>query len=322
MAEPVDQVAMGYLKKYGRKVAIDWPIQGLKYGALGALAIGGAGYMAASALTQKARSLFGGREVASYDPSAAAAKKKEGNFFSRMLQSHIQETLAHEVSRTMSLLAAINQASRLRHEMGGDVMIDMEKAMDRGEYLNPKIADKHPRFEMKTVRTWEYDEHWLVSATGRRARICVQGYLDEKADLDREVEEKAERRQRAKERKKMGLKPEEETEGDKNKQAEKTFNWHFVHISVFFDNDSRQLILTHDAEAGEDLIVLPDAEWPGQERSGRGAPHGASADVDDAWSDEEDEDTDALRQRRPKAPQFIDAEVVQPKAANKNNKKR
>ncbi len=48
-------------------------------------------------------------------------------------------------------------------------MIDMEKAMDRGEYLNPKIADQHPRFEMKTVRTWEYDEHWLVSATGRQA---------------------------------------------------------------------------------------------------------------------------------------------------------
>lgn len=71
--------------------------------------------MAASALAQKARSLFGGREVASYDPSAAAAKKKEGNFFSRMLQSHIQETLAHEVSRTMSLMAAINEASRLRH---------------------------------------------------------------------------------------------------------------------------------------------------------------------------------------------------------------
>jgi hypothetical protein len=126
---------------------------------------GGAGVVAASALAQKARSLFGGREVASYDPSAAAAKKKEGNFFSRMLQSHIQETLAHEVSRTMSLLAAINEASRLRHgttllaslslslqrfrctlpfshlccfsfvsppfnvigtEMGGDVMIDME----------------------------------------------------------------------------------------------------------------------------------------------------------------------------------------------------
>jgi hypothetical protein len=44
--------------------------------------------------------------------------------------------------------------------------------------------------------------------------------------------------------------------------------------------------------------------------------------VDDAWSDEEDEDADVLRQRRPKAPQSIDAEVVQPKAANKNNKKR
>ena len=72
----------------------------------------------------------------------------------------------------------------------------------------------------------------------------MQGYLDEKDDLDREVEEKAERRQRAKERKKMGLKPEEED----NKQAEKTFNWHFVHISVFFDNDSRQLILTHDGK--------------------------------------------------------------------------
>jgi hypothetical protein len=40
LAESVDQVALGYLKKYGRKVAIDWPIQGLKYGALGALALG------------------------------------------------------------------------------------------------------------------------------------------------------------------------------------------------------------------------------------------------------------------------------------------
>jgi hypothetical protein len=38
--ESVDQVAMGYLKKYGRKLVVDWPLQGLKYGALGALAVG------------------------------------------------------------------------------------------------------------------------------------------------------------------------------------------------------------------------------------------------------------------------------------------
>jgi hypothetical protein len=71
--------------------------------------------MAASAVAQKARSLFGGREVATYDSAAAAdAKKKEGGFFSRMLKSHLQEALAHEVSRTMSLLTAINQEPRLR----------------------------------------------------------------------------------------------------------------------------------------------------------------------------------------------------------------
>jgi hypothetical protein len=50
--------------------------------------------------------------------------------------------------------------------MGGDVMIDMENAMDRAVYLNTNTAGKHPRFEISTVRTWEYDEHWLVSSTG------------------------------------------------------------------------------------------------------------------------------------------------------------
>jgi hypothetical protein len=73
----------------------------------------------------------------------------------------------------------------------------------------------------------------------------VQGYLDEKDDLEREALEKSERKQRARERKRQGLKPEED-ESAKDKKAEKAYNWHFVHISVFFDNDSRQLILTHD----------------------------------------------------------------------------
>jgi hypothetical protein len=40
LSDSTDQVALGYLKKYGRKLAVDWPIQGLKYGALAALAVG------------------------------------------------------------------------------------------------------------------------------------------------------------------------------------------------------------------------------------------------------------------------------------------
>jgi hypothetical protein len=312
LSDSTDQVALGYLKKYGRKLAVEWPIQGLKYGALAALAVGGAGYMAASAAVQKARSLFGGRELASYDPAAAAAKKQEGGFFSRMIRNHIQETLAHEMSRTMSLMIAINQEARLRQEMGGDMMVDMEKALERGDYLNLKEAAKHPRFEMSTVRTWEYDEHWIVSATGRRARVCVQGYLDQKEEVERESNEKLERRRRAKERKKQGLPPEEPP--TEQSQAEKTFDWHFVHVSVFFDDDSRQLILTHDDEAGKDLLLLPDAEWPGDE------PSRTSAGIEEAWEVDEDEGH-PLPQRRAHAPsQFIDAEVIQPQAPKSKSK--
>jgi hypothetical protein len=79
----------------------------------------------------------------------------------------------------------------------------------------------------------------------------VQGYLDQKEEVERESNEKVERRRRAKERKKQGLPPEEPPKEDN--QAEKTFDWHFVHMSVFFDDDSRQLILTHD---GTPALVL------------------------------------------------------------------
>lgn len=81
------------------------------YGTL-ACQSGGVGYMTASALAQKVRSLFGAKDVIAYDPSMA--KKKEGGFFSRLIKNQLQEALAHEVSRTMSTLAAINRDNRLR----------------------------------------------------------------------------------------------------------------------------------------------------------------------------------------------------------------
>lgn len=44
--------------------------------------------------------------------------------------------------------------------------IDVESQLDRTDYLNQTEANKHPRFEMSTVRTWEYDEYWIVSESG------------------------------------------------------------------------------------------------------------------------------------------------------------
>lgn len=40
LSESTDQVALGYLKKYGRKLAVEWPLQGLKFSALALLAAG------------------------------------------------------------------------------------------------------------------------------------------------------------------------------------------------------------------------------------------------------------------------------------------
>lgn len=66
--------------------------------------------MAASAVAQKARSLFSGKEVMSFDPKA----KKEEGFFSRLLKRHFKEVMAHEVSRSMSIMMVINQDFMLR----------------------------------------------------------------------------------------------------------------------------------------------------------------------------------------------------------------
>lgn len=148
-------------------------------------------------------------------------------------------------------------------ELGGDMTVDLENLIDRSNYLNIEEAKKHPRFEMKTVRTWEYDELWIVSQTGmtlfalnvdcteaytlvagKRARLCVQAYLDEKEDLERESEELIRKRREKKRRKKEGLPPLEEEPA--KKKEEKTYDWKFAHISAFFDDDTRQLVITHD----------------------------------------------------------------------------
>lgn len=294
--------------------------------------------MAVSAAAQKARSLFGaGREVSSYDP-AAAKKKKEG-FFARLLKNQMQEALVHEMSRTMSLMTALNAQPRLHQVMGGEAMIDMEHALEPSEYLNLKIAKQHPRFEISTVRTWEYDEHRLVSASGRQARLVVQSFLDEKEDLERESAAKVAKRRRARERRKLGLPPEEEKAEEA--KPEKTYNWTFVHMSVFLNNDSRQVILTHDGIglllplkqlyhddsnqqcgyhctenlAGKDLILLSDAEWPGDK----------VRDIDEeevvAEAFEDEDEDDKRRRRTAHSMQFIDAEVIQPKSTGKKSKR-
>jgi hypothetical protein len=74
--------------------------------------------------------------------------------------------------------------------------------------------------------------------------------------------------------------------------------------------------LTPTDEAGKDLLLLPDAEWPGD------GPSRTSADIEEAWDGDEDEGH-SLRQRRAHAPsQFIDAEVVQPQAPKNKTKRR
>lgn len=52
--------------------------------------------------------------------------------------------------------------------------------------------------------------------------------------------------------------------------------------------------------AGKDILILPDAEWSGDELSSKG-------EHAEALREEEEEPP-----RRPHAPQFIDAEVVTP----------
>jgi len=68
--------------------------------------------VAASAAVRRVRSLFGGKEVGSYDP--AAANEKEGGFFSRLFKNQVKEWMAHEVSRTMATIVTINQNFAMR----------------------------------------------------------------------------------------------------------------------------------------------------------------------------------------------------------------
>jgi len=258
-------VAMSYLKKYARKLAIEWPLKGLRYGLVAALVLGGAGYAVASAAAQRARSLFfRGRGVGHHDP---AAKEKPG-FLARMFMAPLQETLAQEVSRLMGIIAAIGQCPQVHSEMGGEILLDTEKPVQKNEFLNPEVAARHPRFEVSALRVWEYDEIWLRSDNGKRARVCSQSFLTKKEE--EEIQE--------------DLKKKEKSEQDK----EKNISWTYTHLSVFFDDDTSQLVLVHNAdEAANDLLILPNAEWLG------------------------DKPTAKASSTRRDPPRIIDAEVVE-----------
>jgi hypothetical protein len=73
---------------------------------------------------------------------------------------------------------------------------------------------------------------------------------------------------------------------------------------------------------------LPDAEWPGDAPRSRGSAKKKTPDyvAEALHDDDDDSDPDAMRQQRRGAtqPQFIDAEVIQPKkkTSGSNKKKR
>lgn len=50
--------------------------------------------------------------------------------------------------------------------MGGEIVIDLEQEIPKEKQINPELAEKHPRFEFKKGRTYEYDEYTIVSAAG------------------------------------------------------------------------------------------------------------------------------------------------------------
>ncbi len=50
--------------------------------------------------------------------------------------------------------------------MGGEIVIDPEQEIPTEQLINPEQKEKHPRFEFKKGRSYEYDEFTIVSASG------------------------------------------------------------------------------------------------------------------------------------------------------------